>query len=170
MKSSQGRRILIPVRTTSTQQIYRGAAALILASVLNHFADRILGVKIEAFPGNVLQYFSPLLVVDLFLVPFVCGVVVSAIYGFGGKWLACFPPLIVRVLSYIEIGHISGALPPGATLIPLGWWGFFVILAMESAMLGGVIGEVMIKRTYGRTGGTHAPRKAVAKQAGPIQR
>jgi len=170
MKSSQGRRILPPVRTTSSQKIYRGAAALILASVFNHFADRILGVRIEAFPGNVLQYFSPLLVVDLFLVPFLGGVLVSVIYGFGGKWLACFPPLIVRVLAYIETSQITGALPPGAALIPLGWWGFFVILAMESAMLGGVIGEVMIKRTYGRTGGTRAPGKTVARQAGPIQR
>lgn len=158
------------MRTTSSRQIYRGAAALILAAVSNHFADRILGVKIEVFPGNVLQYFSPLLVVDLFLVPFLGGVLVSVIYGFGGKWLACFPPLIVRMLSYIEISHITGALPPGAALIPLGWWGFFVILAMESGMLGGVIGEVMIKRTYGRTGRTRARGKAVAKQAGSIQR
>jgi len=153
------------MRKINSQRVYRGAAALILASVFNHFADRILGIKIEAFSGNVLQYFSPLWVLDMFLVPFVAGVLVSAIYGFGGKWLSYFPPLIVRALSYIEIAHITG-VPPGAVLIPLGWWGFFVILTIESSALGGVIGEVMIKRTYGRT----APQKAVAEQAGPIQR
>jgi hypothetical protein len=153
------------MRKSNSQRLYRGAAALILASVFNHFADRILGIKIEAFSGNVLQYFSPLWVLDMFLVPFVAGVLVSAIYGFGGKWLSYFPPLIVRALSYIEIALITG-VPPGAALIPLGWWGFFVILAIESSALGGVIGEVMIKRTYGRT----APQKAVAEQAGPIQR
>ena len=151
------------MRKSSSQRLYRGAAALILASVFNHFADRVLGIKLEVFPGNVLEYFSPLLVVDMFLVPFLAGVLVSAIYGFGGKWLAYFPPLIVRAVSYFEIAYITG-VPPGAALIPLGWWGFFVILTIESSALGGVIGEVMIKRTYGRTA---PPQKAVVKQAGP---
>jgi hypothetical protein len=32
----------------------------------------------------------------------------------------------------------------------MGWWGFFVILAVESAAIGGVMGEILIKRTYGR--------------------
>ena len=79
------------MRKSSSQRLYRGAAALILASVFNHFADRILGIKIEAFPGNVLEYFSPLWVLDLFLVPFLAGVLVSAIYGFGGKWCVLLP-------------------------------------------------------------------------------
>jgi len=35
--------------------------------------------------------------------------------------------------------------------MPAGWWGFFVILAVESAVIGGVLGEVLIKRIYGRT-------------------
>jgi hypothetical protein len=33
----------------------------------------------------------------------------------------------------------------------MGWWGFYVILAMESAGIGGIVGEVMIKQVYGRT-------------------
>ena len=40
--------------------------------------------------------------------------------------------------------------------MPIGWWGFFVILTIESAAIGGVIGEVMIKRTYGRLHGKAA--------------
>src|ERR1039457_393300 len=128
MKSSPGRRILTPMRKSNSQRLYRGAGALILASVFNHFADRILGIKIEAFSGNVLQYFSPLWVLDMFLVPFLAGVLVSAIYGFGGKWLSYFPPLFLRGLRSIAIAHITG-VPPGDVLIPLGWWGFFVIPA-----------------------------------------
>jgi hypothetical protein len=41
-------------------------------------------------------------------------------------------------------------IPDGAALMPMGWWGFFVILAVESAAIGGVMGEILIKRTYGR--------------------
>ena len=37
----------------------------------------------------------------------------------------------------------------GARLIPLMWWGFFVILNMEFCAVGGVIGELLLKRWYG---------------------
>ncbi len=33
----------------------------------------------------------------------------------------------------------------------MGWWGFFVILAMEVSMIGGMVGEIAIKRIYGRS-------------------
>jgi hypothetical protein len=33
--------------------------------------------------------------------------------------------------------------------MPLGWWGFFVILSIESSAIGGVVGEVTNKRIYG---------------------
>jgi hypothetical protein len=42
------------------------------------------------------------------------------------------------------------SVPDGASLMPMGWWGFFVILAIESAAFGGVAGEIMVKKTYGR--------------------
>jgi hypothetical protein len=50
--------------------------------------------------------------------------------------------------------------------MPMGWWGFYVILAIEAAAIGGVIGEVVIKRTYGRS----APSRKVAEPVRPIQR
>jgi hypothetical protein len=78
------------------------------------------------------------------------GLVVAWIFGWGAKWLSYFPPLIVRCLSYAEILYVSGT-PHGSTLNPLGWWGFYVILAMESAGIGGIIGELMIKNVYGRS-------------------
>ncbi len=164
MKSSPGKRILGPMRKSNSQRLYRGAAALLLGSAFNHFGDRILGVTIEAFAGGI-GYFSPSWVLDMFLVPFLTGVLVSLIYGFGGKWLSYIPALIVRAASYFAIANHLTAIPPGSSLMPLGWWGFYVILAIEAAAIGGVIGEVMIKRTYGRS----APQKAT-ESVPPIQR
>ena len=152
------------MRKTKLGAVYRGAGAVILASVFNHFCDRLLGVTIEGFTGGI-GYFSPLWVVDMFLVPFLAGMMVSLIYGFGGKWLSYSPPLIVRCISYFGILYHAIPLPPGSSLMPMGWWGFYVILALESAAVGGVIGEVVIRRTYGRAAG----KKAV-EQARPIHR
>ena len=133
--------------TPDRNQVIRGAAAIVMAMVFNHFGDRLLGIRIEVFTG--IQYFSPLWVVDVFLIPFISGMLVSVIYGLGGKWLCYFPPMIVRAISYYEVANITG-VPAGAALIPLGWWGFFVIVVVEAAVVGGVLGEVLMKRTYGR--------------------
>lgn len=138
----------MPLTPAIKDRVARGASALIMAAVLIHFGDRLLGVKIEVFSGGI-SYFSPLWVVDVFLLPFISGILVSVIYGMGGKWLCYFPPVIVRAISYYEVANITG-VPPDASLIPLGWWGFFVILVVEAAVIGGVLGEVLIKRTYGR--------------------
>ena len=121
-------------------------------------------MQIEAFSGGI-GYFSPSWVLDLFLVPFLAGVLVSLIYGFGGKWLAYLPSLIVRSFSYYAIANHLTGMAPGSTLMPFGWWGFYLILAVEAAAVGGVIGEVVIKRTYGRS----APQKAAAAVP-PIRR
>ena len=126
----------------------KGLAALLIGMSLNHFGDWLLGVKIELFWG--LSTFSFAWALDVFFVPFLVGMVVAWIFGMGGKWLCYFPPLIVRSLSYAEILYVSGT-PHGSNLNPLGWWGLYVILAMESAGIGGIIGEVMIKRVYGRS-------------------
>lgn len=135
------------VLTRDRNRWVRGAAALSAAMVFNHFGDQLLGVKIELFTG--IAYFSPLWVVDVFALPFFSGMLVSVIYGMGGKWLCYFPPIIVRAISYYEVANITG-VPAGSALIPLGWWGFFVIVVVEAAVIGGVLGEVMMKKTYGR--------------------
>lgn len=135
-----------------------------LAAVFIHFCDRILGVKIEAFTGGV-GYFSPWWALDVFLVPFLAGLMVSRIFGFGGKWLAHLPPLIVRSASYVAIDRHVTAIPPGSSLMPIGWWGFFLILTIEFCAIGGVVGEVLVKRTYGRS----TPGKPV-EQAGRPRR
>jgi len=75
------------------------------------------------------------------------------------------PSLIVRSFSYFAIANHMTAIPPGSSLMPIGWWGFYLILAIEAAAFGGVIGEVVIKRTYGRS----APQKP-AEPIPPIRR
>jgi len=134
------------------QRYIRGIAALLIGSALNHFGDHLLGVTLELFHG--LSTFSFSWILDMFFLPFLVGLVIAWIFGYGARWLSYLPPLIVRSISYAEI-YFSGA-PVGSSLIPLGWWGFFVILAMESAWAGGIIGEVMIKKVYGRSAGLPA--------------
>jgi hypothetical protein len=58
--------------------------------------------------------------------------------------------MIVRTIAYVESDYLLD-IPAGMTLMPFGWWIFFVILAVECAAIGGVFGEAMIKRIYGRT-------------------
>jgi hypothetical protein len=147
------------------KRLAKGAAALLLGSALNHFGDRLLGVKIELFRG--LTGFDGPWILDVFLVPFLVGIVVAAIFGLGGKWLCYFPPLIVRILSYVEILYVTG-VPAGTSLIPLGWWGFFVILVIEAAAVGGVVGEIAVKSTYGRQGIPAAQGGARARGADDV--
>ena len=125
-----------------------GLVALLVGMALNYLGDRLLGVKIELFSG--LSTFSFAWILDVFFVPFLVGMAVTRIFGMGGKWLCYFPPLFVRSLSYAEILYVSGT-PHGSNLNPMGWWGLYVILAMESAGIGGIVGEVMIKNIYGRS-------------------
>lgn len=131
------------------ERLVKGVTALLIGCALNYFGDRLLGVSMELFYG--LETFSFAWILDVFAVPFGVGLAVAAIFGMGGKWLCYFPPLIVRLLSYYALAHSVQPLPPDSSLIPMGWWGFFVILAMEAAAFGGIMGEIMIKGTYGRS-------------------
>ncbi len=131
----------------NTRRYLNGLAALLIGCAVNYFGDRLLGVRIELWLG--LQTFSFTWMLDVFALPFVVGVVVAVIFGLGGKWLCYFPPLIVRAVNYAVIAHSGSQV--SAPLLPMGWWGLFVILAMEAAAIGGVIGEVVMKGTYGRS-------------------
>ncbi len=126
----------------------RALIGLGVASAINHFGDRLLGVTIEVFT-NALDYFSFRWMLDVFLVPLVANFFLALIFGKGSKWLCYATPLIVRGISYFNVAEITG-VPEYGHLIPLGWWGFFIILAMETGMVGAVLGEAMIKRYYGR--------------------
>lgn len=129
-------------------RFYNGVIALLSGMLLNHLGDRLLGVRLELFSG--LSTFSLAWVLDLFFVPFLVGLLVARIFGSGSRWLCYFPPLIVRCISYANFLYISG-IPHGTILNPMGWWGLYVILAMEASAMGGILGEVMIKHVYGRS-------------------
>lgn len=131
-------------------RLLSGLLAFIAGVALNYFGDRLLGVKLELYSG--LSTFSFAWVLDVFFLPFLVGLLVAWIFGKGAKWLSYFPPLLVRCVSYAELLYISGT-PHGSNLNPMGWWGFYVILAMESAGIGGILGEVLIKNVYGRSTG-----------------
>ncbi len=122
--------------------------AIIVGCLVNYLGDWLLGVRVELFWG--LETFNFRWFLDIFVLPILVGVSVSFIYGLGGKWIAFFPPLIVRYYAYYQTENIIG-IPYGADLMPMGWWGFFVILAMEVSMIGGIIGEIAVKRIYGRS-------------------
>ncbi|NDU85571.1 MAG: hypothetical protein G3H99_03045 [Ferrovum sp.] len=139
--------IIVPQEKDSGKWV-RGFFGLSVATVINHFGDRLLGVTIEVFTGPF-SYFTFSWMLDVFLVPFIANFVLALIFGKGSKWLCYVTPLIVRGISYFNIAEISG-VPQGGHLIPMGWWGFFIILAMETGMIGAIIGESMIKRYYGR--------------------
>jgi hypothetical protein len=130
------------------QRYLTGLFALLTGIIVNYFGDRLLGVKMELFSG--LSTFSFAWILDVFVLPLLVGLLMAWIFGMGAKWLCYFPPLIVRCLSYAQILYITG-VPHGSILNPMGWWGLYVILAMESAGIGGILGEVMIKNVYGRT-------------------
>jgi len=127
--------------------VLQGSMAFGAAALIEHFGLRLLGVRIEIFTG--IQYFNFTWFVALFLLPLAGGIAVSLIYGLGGKILAYFPPLPVMALDYYVSMH-TAHLPSGGQLMPLGWWGFFVILSIESSAVGGIFGEIMNKRIYGR--------------------
>lgn len=136
----------------------KGIVALLAGCALNYFGDQLLGAQVELYRG--IQGFGMLWAVDVFILPFFVGLAVAAIFGFGGKWLSYFPPLIVRSLSYYQFQQHMIAIPDGASLAPMGWWGFFVILAIEASAFGGIMGEIMMKGTYGRS-----PRHRVYKES-----
>ncbi len=122
--------------------------AVFTGVVVINAGDRLLGIRLEYFSG--ISTFNPLWIADLTLVPIAAGIAVSFIFGLGGKILAHFPPLIARLLSYAELTNLD-VLPHNVSLLPMGYWGFIVVVVIEAGAIGGVLGEIMFKKIYGRT-------------------
>lgn len=128
-----------------------GTVAIMIGCVVNYAGDRLLGVRLELVPvRDPLAIFNVLWAIQVFILPVIVGWVTASVFGLGGKWLCYFPPAIVRTIAYLQ-SYYMVELPSGMTLMPFGWWIFFVILAVECSAIGGVFGEAMIKRIYGRT-------------------
>lgn len=141
-----------------TKRYITGCIALIAGCLINYAGDRILGVDVELWWG--LSTFGFAWMLDLFVVPLIAGIAVAVIFGLGGKWLCYFPPLIVRIINYFTL-YYADSLPQGSQMLTFPLWILIVILAVEAAAFGGVIGEILVKRTYGRL-----PRHLVYRDKG----
>lgn len=130
--------------------ILSGAAAM-------YALNQLLDVRLELF-GDLTSYFHPSLFIGLILTPFVAGVIVSLIYGLGGKVLCYFPALMVYLFQYFSTAADSSSIPDDMRLLPIGYMGFIIIVAIEAAAVGGILGELWVKKTYGRL-----PRHVVYK-------
>ncbi len=133
--------------TRKQARIFTGVVAVAAGMLVNYLGDRLLGVSVELWWG--IDTFSAEWILDIFLVPFVAGIVVAVIFGLGGKWLCYLPPAIVRVISYVNYAGPE-PIPQGAYLLSIQFWVLIVILVVEAAAFGGVAGEIIVKRTYGR--------------------
>jgi hypothetical protein len=125
-------------------QLYiRGFVAVVAGMTFNFVGDWLLGAHIETFKG--ISTFTVSWMLDIFLVPFIAGVIVAKIYGRkNGKWLACIPPLFVRCLTYSYMYLFI--FKDGTDFffkLNLYYWGPCVILAVEAANFGGILAEVM---------------------------
>lgn len=132
--------------------ILMGTLAVAAGVVVILAGERLVEVRMEFFWG--VSTFSPAWVVTLFLIPCIAGLVVAFIYGFGGKLLAMFPPALVEGYNYLQVeyfNNIPAFVPEGASLLPFIYWILLVVIAIEFGGIGGFIGEVVVKRTYGRT-------------------
>ncbi|MFZ1547486.1 MAG: hypothetical protein WAT12_10370 [Candidatus Nitrotoga sp.] len=128
-------------------QYIKGFIAVLAGTALIYLGDKALGVNIEVFTG--ISTFTFVWMIDIFLVPFVAGFLVSWIFGLGGKWLACLPPLIVRCVSFVYLTYFNNPSTDVDMffLVPLAYWGPCLILVVEAANFGGIIGEV-VKGVY----------------------
>lgn len=121
----------------------RGIIAVMAGMLLNFFGDWITGVNIETFKG--ISTFTFPWMLDIFLVPFLTGLVVAKIYrGREGKYLACLPPLFVRCLTYLYMfTYIYNDGTDFNYHLNLYYWGPCVILVVEASNFGAIIGEVL---------------------------
>lgn len=133
--------------TRRQARILTGIVAVIAGMLVNYLGDRLLGVSVELWWG--ISTFSAAWILDVFLVPFISGIVVAVIFGLGGKWLCYLPPAFVRIISYVNLAGPE-PIPQGAYLLSIQFWVLIVILVVEAAAFGGAAGEILVKRTYGR--------------------
>ncbi len=133
--------------TRKQARIFTGIVAVLAGMLVNYLGDRMLGVSVELWWG--IYTFSAYWILDIFLVPFISGIVVAMIFGLGGKWLCYLPPILVRTISYFNFAGPE-PIPDGAQLLNFYFWILIVILVVEASAFGGVAGELIVKRTYGR--------------------
>lgn len=128
-------------------KLTRIIASVGIGCAMIHFGSRALDVRLELFWG--LSTYSLAWITTIFILPFVTGWVIGWVYGIGAKIVAHFPPLIVFGIGYLQTLYIGG-VPKGAHLMPLGWWGLYVLLTMEFCAFGAFFGEYQVTRAKKR--------------------
>jgi len=123
----------------------RGISAFAVGGAVFQTGFQLLGVHLEWFAG--IGTFSGSWILAMTLLPFATGILIGMIYGYGGKYLAHFPPLTVLVISYYLSMHMVA--PAGMQLLPMGMYTVYVILQMEFCAVGGFIGELFIRKRFG---------------------
>ncbi len=121
---------------------FRGLVAIIVGVGMYYFGLHGLGVHLEWFSG--IAGFNAAWILAMSALPVATGIVIGMIYGFGGKYLAHFPPAFYMLYAY----QTTYSLPEGAYLLPWGLWIVFVILQMEFCAVGGFIGELFIRKRF----------------------
>ena len=129
--------------------VMMGSMAVAVGVIVNALGNHWTGAHLEFFGG--VQAFNYAWTMTLFFVPFIAGIPVALLYGFGGKLLAMLPPLILGGYNYLQAYNGNVPIPDGYTLLPFIYWVLVVVVAMELCAAGGLIGEIIVKRTYGRS-------------------
>ena len=128
--------------------VMMGFVAVAVGVIINALGNHWTGAHLEFFGG--VQAFNYAWAMTLFFVPFIAGIPVALLYGFGGKLLAMLPPLILGGYNYLQAYNGNVPVPDGYTLLPFIYWVLVVVVEMELCAAGGLVGEVIMKRTYGR--------------------
>jgi len=122
----------------------RGLLAFFAGAAVLETGLVLLDLHIEWYAG--LATYNWRFVLGMSLLPTLAGFVVGIIYGYGGKYLAHFPPLVLLGWHYYESTHLVHQMPPGVYLMPWQLWAFFVIFQMEMSALGAFLGEIVSRR------------------------
>ncbi len=123
-------------------KLLRGLTAFFLGAAFLDTGLSLLDVHIELFSG--IDSYGLSWLVAMTLLPFLSGWLVGRVYGFGGKYLAHFPPFVVLVIHYYE--SVYTHFPAGVHILPWPLWGFFTILLMEFSAFGAIFGELRMRR------------------------
>ncbi len=123
----------------SQHRLAAGVAAVLAGMAVGALGDWISGVRLEIFQG--MSTFTPAWMGDVFVVNFLVGLMVAAIFGRHAKWLAIVPPLLLRSISYLYL-YFTMPHPDFFLNLHLFYWGPTLILAVECANLGAILGEV----------------------------
>jgi len=122
----------------------RAIVTFVVALVVYKGGMLLLDVHLEYFSGLDSFNFSWIIAMSIF--PVAVGVLIGFMYGFGGKYLAHFPPAVVMLWDYQSASASVAELPASVHLLPWGMWVMFVILQMEFCAAGGFIGEIIIRK------------------------